>query len=571
MRIGRVIIAICCLSCAPAWAQSYRLEPLASLTPDCEVAAYRFEDIDHNGCDDLLVIGRQGQILTWAGHADSEVHFDLAAQAWSLPDPKKSLLALAAWGLDDQDKVLMVLGSEGLVTHAVNADGSIDPNGVLVNQRMRNRFSVSWPVFSNFLQDMNQDGLMDVLVPGPGTCEIWINQGPSDDSSKVPTFSRMGTFPVEMKHYRSVDLDNAMGRLYEQVIVPGLLLKDINGDHVQDLIVKHDPKYDYYVVEPDGTIPDKPTVSLDLDLFQDTTPEAKGVPFGETLAIRGGPQIMEIDLNNDQIPDTVIFHRRKLWFFHGTKQGPQFSEPSAIIKSAEDVTVFLPCLFDEDEYPDLLMLKLKVPSITQLLGALFADWDIKIESAGYRSKQGQSFELSSNWQGEVYLKLPSILSLLTNMEQFENLGVDPKYESVVNGDFNGDGLLDVTMLNTETTQFEFWFGHPGLAEPEPLKADDPRQVGAKLRELFFAKTDNVWDLDRIEKALNALLSDQFFAATGGRAPDYRWPVPEGRTVAGIRPVDFQQDGKDELLIVQADPDHAHHRVFELYKVAGPRQ
>ena len=45
---------------------------------------------------------------------------------------------------------------------------------------------------------------------------------------------------------------------------------------------------------------------------------------------------MEIDLNDDQIPDTVIFHRRKLWFFHGTKNGPQFSEPSAIIKSAED-------------------------------------------------------------------------------------------------------------------------------------------------------------------------------------------------------------------------------------------
>ena len=45
----------------------------------------------------------------------------------------------------------------------------------------------------------------------------------------------MGTFPVEMKHYRSTDLNNAMGQLFEQVIVPGLLLKDINGDQIQDL------------------------------------------------------------------------------------------------------------------------------------------------------------------------------------------------------------------------------------------------------------------------------------------------------------------------------------------------
>lgn len=571
MRIGPFITLICCLSPALAWAQSYHAESLARLTPDCAVAAYRFEDLNHDQCHDLLVIGRQGQIRTWAGHADSQVHFDLVGQAWSLPNPEKSLLALAAWGQDRQDKVLMVLSPEGLMAYPVNPDASIDPNGVLVNRRMRNRFSVTEPVFSNFLQDMNQDGLMDILAPGMSVCEIWINQGLPDDPAGTPEFSRMGTFPVEMKHYTSTALDDPMSRLYEEVIVPGLLLKDINGDHIQDLIVKHDPQYDYYVVTPDGTIPDKPTVSLDLDMFQDTTPQADRVPFGETLTIRGGPQLIEMDLNDDGIQDTIIFHRRKLWFFHGTEQGPQFTEPSSIIKSAEDVTLFLPCLFDEDEYPDLLMLKLKVPSITQLLGALFTDWDIKIESTGYKSKQGESFELSSNWQGELSLRFPSILSLLTNMDQFEDLESDPKYQSTIDGDFNGDGLLDVSMLNTETRQFEFWFGTPAAPELETWHVDDPREVGAKLRELFFAKTDNVWDLDRIKNAINALLNDRFFAATGGGPPEYKLSVPEGRTIVRTTPVDFDQDGKDELLMVEADPDSDHHRVFELYEIAGRRQ
>lgn len=571
MRTGCFITLMCCLSPARAPAQSYRTESLARLAPECDVAEYRFEDINHDQCHDLLVVGRQGQIRTWAGHADAEVPFDPAGQPWSLPAPKMSLLALAAWGDDHPDKVLMVLGPEGLVAHPVNPDAGIDPNGILVNRRMRNRFNVTEPVFSDFLQDVNQDGLMDILVPGMGVCEIWINQGPSDDPSGTPDFSRMGTFPVEMKHYRSVDLDNAMGRLYEEVVVPGLLLKDINGDRIQDLIVKHDPQYDYYVVKPDGTIPDRPTVSLNLDLFQDTTPAAEGVPFGETLTIRGGPQLIETDLNDDGIPDTVIFHRRKLWFFHGTAEGPQFTEPSSIIKSAEDVTVFLPCLFDEDEYPDLLMLKLKVPSITQLLGALFTDWDIKIESMGYKSQRGQSFELRSSWQGELYLRFPSILSLLADLEQFENLGVDPQYQSTLSGDFNGDGLLDVSMFNTETGQFEFWFGGPAASQPEALNAEDPRQVGAKLRELFFARTDNVWDLERIKNAINTLLSDQIFAATGGRTPDYQWSVPKGRTIVSTTPVDFDHDGKDELLMVQTDPERGHHRVFELYEIAVRRE
>ena len=550
--------------------KALNVQRLTTLTSPIEVTAYRCQDLNQDHCNDLLVIGPQGQVKVWSGQCQDGIRLSRAGVDWSLPFPRQSLLALSSFDVDGNDVGLVTLTPDGLRVYPVQPNAAIDPNGILINRRMKCLFQLDQPVFSNFLQDINQDGRLDVLVPTMTSCEIWMNQGVSSSvPGNMPEFSRMGTFPVEITHNRSIDMNNETGMLSEFFSIPSLLLKDINGDKQMDLVVRHDPLYDYYLIPPGGSIPEHPTVSLDLTQFQDTTPAVQGVPLGEILSTSKSPRLIESDLNNDHIPDYVIFHRRKLWFFHGTQNGPQFTDPSSIIKIAEDITLLLICPLDEDDYPDLLMIKLQVPSITQLLGALFSDWDIKVESIGYRSQRGRSFALSSNWKGRIFLHLPSLLSVLNHLDQWSHIALNQNYGPVSHGDFNGDGRLDAAMVNTKNGRLEMWFGKADHSIQSDLKQNKQKELGAKIRKLAFSQSDNVWDIDRIKQGFNSLLNEQYFALTGGAQPDVSLTPSPDKTFLKALPVDFNHDGEDELLLVYADSNTRQPRSFELVTITHP--
>ncbi len=539
---------------------------LATLSPPWEVAAYRFEDLNNDNTNELFVVGTQGQIKTWSALPTPEVGYTDAGGDWSLPSPRQALLSLSDFTSRDGTRSLVTLTPDGLWAYPVDANGSIASEGMVINRRMKLLFRLDQPMFSNFLQDINQDDQLDILVPLRSECEIWINQGLEHKDSLIPRFTKMGKFPVKMTHRRTTDLRNTTGKLSEHFSIPSLRLKDINGDGHLDLVVSHELKRDYYLLEKGGTIPEKPTVSLDLSLYQDTTPKAEGMKLGEIATLSDDPQLIESDLNNDDISDYVIWHRRKLWFFHGTPQGPQFMNPSSIIKVAEDITHFMPCALDEDDYPDLLMVRIHMPTITKMLRGLFTDWNIKFESIGYQSSQGQSFALSSSWKGEAYLRLPAILSMVTNPEAMKEFEIDPKYGPSLTGDFNGDGLSDVAMPNTQTNQFELWFGQEGDSDISQSKKDDDKETAAKIRKLLFSQSDNVWDLPRIVNAINALMDKQIVTVTGGKDPDFHLaPVKDIKQVRGLS-VDFNHDEKSELLLISSDPQAEDRKIFTLYTI-----
>lgn len=573
-RLLLLVILVCCG--LQGWSRGDGVtppdQPLARLSPPYEVAAYRLQDLNRDQGDELLVVGKQGQIQTWTGTALRPVQ-----EPWRLPSPSRTLLALGNLLGPDGPMYLVALTPDGLWAYPTTREGGIDANGVLIDRRMRCQFRGDKPLFSPFLQDINQDGKPDILVPIQDYCEIWINQGVSADSSDpnrqaLPTFNRIGRFPIQMDHSRRTNLQDTTGLLSEHFTIPSVQLKDINGDGHPDLIVRHDPHIDYYLLDQKGDIPEAPTVSLDLTLFRDTITRAEGIQFGETLRINQDPQLTECDLNHDGIPDYVIFHGRKLWFFLGTSKGPQFTNPSSILKIADDISMFAVCPLDEDDYPDLLMLRVQIPTLSRLLGALFADWDIKIESLGYRSKEGRSFELSSSWQGEIYLRLPSILSLINNPDTLKSFQLDPTYGPAVRGDFNGDGILDVGMLNTKNDCFECWLGQAGdldAAHPggmASLDTPDNKKLASTIKNLLFTKTDNVWDLDRIKTAMNAQVNDQLFAVTGGKAPDRRLGPFKHMIDPEIRSVHIGHEKRNALLLVYSDPTTEPLTTYELYVI-----
>ena len=546
-------------------------QSIASIESQCEVSEFLLKDLNNDKYDEFIIIGKHGQIKTFSYKPD-DGDFKQIGDNWNLSFPNQTLLSLTSFDINDTDLYLICLTPEGLIAYPANQDGSFKAEGVLINRRMKFIFRIDSPVFTNFFQDINQDGHMDVIVPVLNYCEIWLNTSQSENAlqgeDKIPEFSKIGKFPIQMLHTRETDLQNKQGKLSETFSIPNLTLKDINADNNLDLVVSHDTIHDYYLLKDDGIIPEKPTVSVDLSLFQDTTPKAEGIQFGEILSINNGPQLIESDLNNDKIPDYIIFHRRKMWIFHGTKEGPQFTEPSSIIKMAEDITLLLPVPLDEDEYPDLLMLKVQIPTVSKFLMGLFSDWDIKTESIGYKSINGSSFELSSTWNGEIFLRLPSILSMIRNPELLEGFDIEQKYGPAIYGDFNGDSFSDVAMLNVKSGCLEIWFGneqdHLNFNSNKDRKNDDV----SKLSKLLFSETDNVWDLNRIVTTVNSLINDQITAITGNQNPDFYISQFTDKTELKALSVDFNHDKKNELLFIYVVPQSGSYMKFEFFTITG---
>src|SRR5262249_32908587 len=157
----------------------------------------------------------------------------------------------------------------------------------------------------------------------------------------------------------------------------------------------------------------QPDVRVDLSIFRDTTPEAT-VRMGRTVA-GGDEQRMESrDLDGDGIPDYVIAHRRKVWVFLGTKEGPQFTKPSQTLLVADDVTALLLLRLDKDPLPDLFLVRVEMPTLVTILRGLFAEFDVDVAALGYANVGEGKFEAKPRWKGEVALRVPALIGLIKN-------------------------------------------------------------------------------------------------------------------------------------------------------------
>src|SRR5690606_9218677 len=164
------------------------------------------------------------------------------------------------------------------------------------------------------------------------------------------------------------------------------------------------------------------------------------------------------DLDADGIPDYVIAHRRKIWVYHGTPQGPRFDAPSKILLLAEDVSFLMLLRLDADRYPDLVVFKVQVPTLASLLLGTFTEWAIRIRSLGYANEGGKTFAKVPRWRQETTVRLPPLASLLGDPEavvaRFRAAGAR-FLRSTATGDLDGDGAPDVLVQTDDRKALEF--------------------------------------------------------------------------------------------------------------------
>ncbi|HKX45292.1 MAG TPA: VCBS repeat-containing protein, partial [Planctomycetota bacterium] len=321
------------------------------------------------------------------------------------------------------------------------------------------------PTLAPILEDVNRDGRLDLVLPGLERCELWLDGG-ADEQGR-PTFARAAAVRVDSAVLSATE-DAELSDRYEcRLAIPQLATQDVDGDGRPDLVVEEGSRTGYHLQREDGSLPEAPDVSVDLSIFRDPGAGDGDVRPGGTLTMGGDATLASRDLDGDGRLDFVIAQGRKVWVFHGGPDGPQFEEPSTILKSADDVTQVLTLDLDEtDTLPDLLLVRVVVPSIPTLIFGLFSEWDVEIRLAGYRNDGGRRFATEPAWKVDARLRLPPIFDVVRDpfafVQRFEQAARG--FRQGLDGSFLRPGGADLALLSEDRRRVDLWRGRDDAAE-----------------------------------------------------------------------------------------------------------
>jgi hypothetical protein len=264
------------------------------------------------------------------------------------------------------------------------------------------------------------------------------------------------------------------------------------------------------------------------------------------------------DLDDDGMPDYVISHRRKIWTFFGSRDGPNFVRPAQVLSTAEDVSAFLVLPLDEDPYPDLLLLRVQVPSITAIVGGLFSELSVEISATGYRNAKGRAFSRLPDYKGAVEVRLPAIVEMIRNPQaliaRFE--ATASKFRSTVEADFDGDGVVDVAMLAEARDRIDLW-------EIEERPASEADIIG--LRDLFFENEKRVWTLDDVLSLLGSVAEKRTKILTGGKDPTRTIRLRPARyDLLSFEAIDVKGDGHHAIVACYLDRGEGGTAVVDIH-------
>ena len=220
---------------------------------------------------------------------------------------------------------------------------------------------------------------------------------------------------------------------------------------------------------------------------------------------------------------------------------------------------------DADERPDLLLIKLQIPTIATILRGLLGEWDVSVRVLGYRNTGAGKFERSPTLTNDLAIRLPGIIGLMKAperfVERFEDLG--KRFRGGARGDLDGDGTEDLVLAKPDESALEFYRGSGA-----PGAADDAHW----LSTLLFDGKDPVWDVDRILETLGGLADRRAARLTGGRPADETLPLRSAAEfeLVAIECADLDGDEASELVLTWRRAGAGREGFFDVVRFGAPR-
>jgi hypothetical protein len=514
----------------------------------------------------LLLFSEAGEVYRWSFEADGEALEETPELLFSVEDPEYTVLALASWPQLGVGNQVLVADRKGLSARTLSggATASADAYDLTgLHRRLSPKFAyrVGTPRFADLCQDLNGDGTSELLLPLRDQMEVWTR---TENTERPLVLTRATSLSMNAQRSERTRGTSLSDDFESVVILPRLLTRDVNGDGRLDILVRDGRYRAWHLQKNDGLFPAEPDVSVNLRIFEDTTPQGRIAP-GQVLAGNNYQVMLSRDLDQDGRTDHVIAHGRKIWVLPGTEKGPQFTSPSQILKSSDDITTLLLADLDQDGRADLITLKLLIPSIGSLVASALGSLTIEVSAIAYAGTTGAKFESEAKWRNSLFIELPSLTTILKNpqaiLQRFQEAGQTDSER--IREDLDGDGALDILSMDGAAGHLQFWSG---------IKRLDREHAGDQLlKEILFDKDRTKWDLDKLVDLVERLADEDLRRDTQGRAPDHVTDLlSEDRWfIQAILTCKTKRSSGSSLLVFRLDPESRKSEV--LHYRAAPKK
>ncbi|MBL7008842.1 MAG: VCBS repeat-containing protein [Planctomycetes bacterium] len=517
MRASLILLATCLPAALPAQSEQHRIvEP--------EPGHLALFDIDGDAAIDLVQM--DGAEMSWRNAAGE-------LQRASLPG-ESSLWSVADADGDGRDELLVIADGDSLQRLVHDQDG-LRWETLLPELGARNRIPRGHRP-ADLVRDINGDGRADLVVPLGDRVRLWFGSGAGFVAGP------------ELRMSTSLDLQvgggggrrELLGRVSRTMRIPALRMRDLSGDGRPDLLLQDGPGIFQYVAGDDG-LPMEPTAEVDLRRFEERLP-ALSFDAGNIAGLaRQGVWEQWADLNLDGADDLIVLAGGTVIIYLGGEHGLDLRRPRDQLPTAGNVLYAFAALVDNDDLPDLVLLRVEDVSLARALTWVVFSFSVDFDLLAYEGLGNGRFSKRPMPQSKTLkVKSPSLLNLFKGRDAADDL----RRTVVRLGDLDGDGLrTDLVVLDPDG-RLRCW--RDLVRDRRVLE-----EAGSRfLRDLL--KRDKTLDLDA-DTLVGWLLgrASLLVQMAEARPPSFVRPAPAGWLLPQAMAIrDFDGDGAEEILVLR---------------------
>ena len=415
-----------------------------------------------------------------------------------------------------------------------------------------------------FARDLDGDGDQDFALPAARGLELWF-VGADGVAKRGPT--------VRQRVDQSMTLaapEDDRPVVAASVAIPAFDVVDQNGDGRADLVFESDDRLQFFWTRPDGSLPEAPTVELDLDELKkklDAGPRGVLDPANLFKAFSGSVSAEVRDLDGDAKADLLLRQGSKVSLYAGGPQGIDRAKAAQVLKVSGNLLLAFARDDNGDGKEDLCLLQVADVSIGQVLLWVIVGGNLEFDCFTYFQEATLRFSKSPSRRRRLVVELPALLGLQDELEESPVVKrLAGEFLRVPVGlDLDGDGVRgDVADLQRDGV-IALHRGKAALSA-----AGDP--TFATLRAELMARFDRVAAGKEVVKIELMELVDwvptpgsALRATIAGKTATRLLGLPDPSAVASqnasripqtdrlLVTADLDGDKKDDLLLLDRDP------------------
>ncbi|MEM9799665.1 MAG: VCBS repeat-containing protein [Planctomycetota bacterium] len=449
---------------------------------------------------------------------------------------------------DGRDELLYVADGRTFVRQGFDAENGFEAPQELVETGTYLPAGIARVPFA---RDIDEDGRLDLVLPGPGRFHLRLNRGPDRDDATRVAWST----PVEVDYepainYSLGDPQRLSSTFGQRVRVPWFQMKDVDGDGRPDLVSTTLDRVAFHLARPE--IDALPSWELDLSALKNDV-SASDIDLDNLLgAVSGFAQYRTEDLDGVPPNDLIIGSEGTFKVYLGGAATGPVAKPDQVLKASGNVLYFFVRDVLGDDLPDLQIARGERISLAQLLKYLVVPGQLDFDVFTYEN-EGGTFASRPTKRTTLAVRVPRLFSLMKDFDEVAD-ELEAQWDIPARRlDWNGDGREN-DIVDVEGGVLKIF---------ENCAPEEQRFENLSLLNGSDAFIEQVWlqDLDRLDDGGESVIDlgeIEAFAispgkvlrdATRGREPSVTVPVWNGKDDRESRAIDLDGDGLLDLVTV----------------------